>query len=80
MTKLEEITQELLNRIPNRCKYSIDNLKYDYNTYTDREARYETLLKMNHYLYALEDAGLITEYERNVLRQYILNKAPKEED
>lgn len=74
MTKLEQITQELLNRIPQRCKYSIDNLKYDYNTYTDREARYETLLKMNHYIYALEDVGLIVEYESTFLRQYITTK------
>ena len=74
MTKLEQTTNELLERLPRRCKYSIDNLKYDYNTFTDRDSRYDTQNKATYYLFALEDVGTITEYERTVLAQYIFSE------
>lgn len=77
MTKLEQITNELLDRIPEACKMRIEMHKTDYKMcLSDRQLTYENLLKINEYLYALEDVGIITEYEANVLRQYM--KTPKE--
>ena len=81
MTKLEEITQALLDRLPEACRFNINNKRDEYEQFKhDRNLSYENLLKMNEYLWALRDARFISEYEVCVLRQYILNKTPKEED